>query len=95
MGIISLDQTERQRETEREFSKGFLEMGKEKNKKKTLQSFGSDSITCEKNSPAGGQFDGIWERQIRSARTVLGSLLRTHGSSLNDEALKTLMTTQH
>ena len=44
-----------------------------------------------KNPPAESHFGGIYERQIRSARTVLGSLLKTHGSSLNDEALNTLM----
>ena len=34
---------------------------------------------------------GVWERQIRSARNILSSLLKTHGRSLNDEALSTLM----
>ena len=33
---------------------------------------------------------GIWERQIRSARNILASLLRTHSSSLDDESLTTL-----
>ena len=51
----------------------------------------SDWIIWKKNSPAGSHFGGIWECQIRSARAVLESLLRTHESSLNDEALSTLM----
>ena len=34
---------------------------------------------------------GVWERQIRSARTILTSLLKTHGTSLNDESLHTLL----
>ena len=33
---------------------------------------------------------GIWECQIRSARTILEALLKTHGS--NDENLRTLIT---
>ena len=30
---------------------------------------------------------GIWERQIRTARTILDALLKTHSCSLNDENL--------
>ena len=44
----------------------------------------------KKNPPAGNPVGGIWEQQIRSARVVMTSLLRTHGSSLNDDALNTL-----
>ena len=33
----------------------------------------------------------VWERQIRSARKILESLLKTHGASLSDESLKTLL----
>ena len=34
---------------------------------------------------------GIWERQICSARGILSSLLQTHGHSLDEESLQTLM----
>ena len=34
---------------------------------------------------------GVWERQIRSARRFLESLLKTHGASLSDESLQTLL----
>ena len=34
---------------------------------------------------------GAWERQIRTARSILNALLKTHGKSLNDEALDTLL----
>ena len=34
---------------------------------------------------------GVWEKQIKSARTILMSLLHTHGRSLNDESLRTLL----
>ena len=33
---------------------------------------------------------GVWEKQIQSAQTVLLSILKTHGRSLNDESLTTL-----
>ena len=35
---------------------------------------------------------GSWERLIRSVRSVLSVLLQEHGSQLDDEALRTLMT---
>lgn len=41
------------------------------------------------NPPAGSHFGGIWERQIRSVRKVLRSVLREQ--SVNDECLLTLM----
>ena len=75
---------------EKELSKGFLEMDQDKIRR-FLQKLGSDLIIWKKNPPAGSHFSGIWEHQIRSAMAVLGLLLRTHGSSLNDEALSTLM----
>ena len=34
---------------------------------------------------------GVWETQIRRARTILTSLLKTDGTSLNDESLRTLL----
>ena len=33
---------------------------------------------------------GLWERQIRSAKTILEEFLKTHSHSLNDESLRTL-----
>ena len=35
---------------------------------------------------------GIWERQIRSARGIIASLLQTHDHNLDEESLQTLMT---
>ena len=34
---------------------------------------------------------GVWERQIRSARSILLSLLKTQSQSLNDKSFCTLM----
>ena len=34
---------------------------------------------------------GIWERQIRTARTILDAILKTHSCSLNDEHFRTLL----
>ena len=34
--------------------------------------------------------DGVWERQISSARTILSSLIRIHSMSPDEESLSTL-----
>ena len=44
------------------------------------------------NVPAASHMGGSWERLIRSVRSVLSALLQEHGSQLDDEALRTLMT---
>ena len=51
-----------------------------------------DWIEFERNPPLSSHMGGVWERQIRSARTILASLLRNHLARLNDEALRTLFT---
>ena len=75
---------------EKELSEDFLDMDQNKIRR-FLQNLGSDWIIWKKNPPAGSHFGGVWEHQIRSARAVLGSLLKTHGSSLNAEALNSLV----
>ena len=44
------------------------------------------------NPPLANNMGGVWERQIRSAQNILNSLLKTHGASLTDESLQTLLT---
>ena len=44
------------------------------------------------NPPASSHMGGVWERHIRSIRAILSALLKTHGRSLDDEALRTLLT---
>jgi len=34
---------------------------------------------------------GVWERQIRTVRSVLSALLKNNGSQLNNEGLRTFM----
>ena len=43
------------------------------------------------NPPATSHMGGVWERQIRTARRLLDTLLREHGSRLDDESLHTLL----
>ena len=56
-----------------------------------LQRCGADWITWIRNPPTASHMGGVWERQIRTARNILNALLKTHGRSLNDEALHTLL----
>ena len=44
-----------------------------------------------KNPPAASHMGGVWKCQIQSARSILAALLKTHGHSLNDEGLRTLV----
>jgi hypothetical protein len=43
------------------------------------------------NVPNASHQGGVWERQIRTARSVLNSLLSSQGTQLDDEGLRTLM----
>ena len=43
------------------------------------------------NVPNASHQGGVWERQIRTARSVLNSLLVSQGTQLDDECLRTLM----
>ena len=47
-------------------------------------------IVWKKNSPKASHMGGVWERQIRSAKIILSSLIKTHSMSLNEESLSTL-----
>ena len=51
-----------------------------------------DWIDFNLNIPAAFHMGGSWERLIRTVRSVLSVLLHEHGSQLDDEALRTLMT---
>lgn len=51
-----------------------------------------DWIDFNLNVPTASHMGGSWERLIRTVRSVLSVLLQEHGSQLDDEALRTLMT---
>ena len=56
-----------------------------------LQRSHCDWIDFKMNVPAASHMGGVWERQIRTVRSVLFSLLASNGSQLDDESLRTLM----
>ena len=51
-----------------------------------------DWLDFKMNVPEASHMGGVWERQIRSVRNVLASLLAQHAAQLDDESLRTFMT---
>ena len=46
---------------------------------------GGQWFQWKRNPPTASNMGEVWERQIRSARSMLVALLKIHGTSLNDE----------
>ena len=68
---------------EQELKKAYMAMDDKKIKPFLLEQ-GGDWIRWHKNPPFASHMGGVWERQICSARAILGSLLKTHGECLDD-----------
>ena len=51
-----------------------------------------DNVEWERNVPTASHAGGVWERQIRTVRSVLNSMLMSQPKSLDDESFVTLMT---
>ena len=75
---------------QRELSIAIKELDHERIKT-FLQMHGGDWMIWKRNPPAASHFGGVWERQIRTVRSILNSLMMTHGHSLNDESFRTFM----
>ena len=73
-----------------ELAQALAEMDQEKIRTKLLEEQ-CDWFSFKMNVPAASHMGGVWERQIRSARNVLSSLLLDNGKQLDDESLRTLM----
>ena len=56
-----------------------------------LMELGGKWLIWRHNPPTASNMGGVREWQIRSARSVLATLLKQHGESLNDELLRTLL----
>lgn len=50
-----------------------------------------DCIELNFNAPTASHMGGVWERQIRTIKSVLFALLEKNGSQLNDKVLRTFM----
>ena len=76
--------------TESELKKGWEEMDQKK-VGEYLLSNKCDWIGWERNPPSASHMGGVWERQIRTIRAILNSLLRDNSTKLDDESLQTLL----
>ena len=56
-----------------------------------IDEFNADYVVWERNPPFSSHFGGVWERQIRSARSILNGILLTHSKSFNDESFRTFL----
>ena len=74
---------------EEEMKKGLAEMDNKKIKDFLLE-HSCDWVEWEKNPPESSHMGGVWERQIRTVRSVLSSLLKDLPGRLDDESLRTL-----
>ena len=74
----------------RELREALNEMDQDKIKSDLLKR-NCDWIEFNFNAPKASHMGGVWERQIRTVRSVLTALLEKNGSQLNDEALRTFM----
>jgi hypothetical protein len=78
---------------ERELKSALEEMDHKRLQEISSKEFNADwLINWNRNPPAASHMGGVWERQIRTVRSILSSLLRDYGHALNDESLRTLMT---
>lgn len=74
----------------RELKEALAEMDQDQVKTEMLKE-NCDWLEVKVNVPSASHMGGIWERQIRSVRSVLSALLESNGKKMNDEALRTFM----
>ncbi|XP_055958534.1 uncharacterized protein LOC130013669 [Patella vulgata] len=66
------------------------EMNQEKIRQELLKD-GCDWYEIRMNVPYSSHMGGVWERQIRTVRSILSALMDQHSSQLDDECLRMFM----
>ena len=74
----------------KQLAQALGEIDQERIKAKLLEEQ-CDWFCFKMNVPATSHMGGVWERQIRTVRSVLSSLLNNNRRQLDDESLRTLM----
>ena len=74
----------------RELKEALKEFNDDQIKEELLKN-NCDWITFEMNVPSASHMGGIWERQIRTVRSVLSAILEKNGTQLDDESLRTYL----
>ena len=75
---------------QRELQEALSEMDEDKIRN-TLLEENCEWVSFKMNPPSASHMGGSWERQIRTVRSVLGSLLEEAGHQLDDESFRTLL----
>ena len=57
-----------------------------------LSEEGCDYVTWKRNTPTASHMGGVWERQIRTIKSVLCSLVKSNPRKLDEESLRTFLT---
>ena len=73
-----------------ELKAALAELDHERIKAELLQK-NCDWFAFAMNVPSSSHMGGVWERQIRTVRSVLSPLLQNNGLQLDDESLRTFM----
>ena len=55
-----------------------------------LMELGEEWLIWKHNPLNASNMGGVWEQQIRSARSILAALTKQHGESLNDENVENI-----
>ena len=74
----------------RELKGGLKEMNEDKIRARLLED-NCEWISFKFNPPSASHMGGSWERQIRTVRNILASMLEESGRQLDDESFRTLM----
>ena len=56
-----------------------------------MQTNGGDWLIWKFNPPKSSHMGGVWERQIRSVRSILTNLMDHHGDCVDDESFRTFL----
>ena len=73
----------------KELAQALSEMDQDRIRAKLLEEH-CNWFSFKMNVPAASHMGGVWERQIRTVRSVLSSLLNNNGRQLDNETIKTL-----
>ena len=74
-----------------ELKQALKELDQPRLQEQVLTKFNAD-IIWKRNPPSASHMGGAWERQIRTIRSILKSLMHEFGHAINDESLRTLLT---
>lgn len=73
-----------------ELSQALNELDHDKIQRELMKN-NCDCLIFKLNVPQASHMGGVWERQIRTARSILANMLTEHGGILSDESLRTFI----